>query len=158
MTGVPVTPTSGVISPKPAPTKLPVVPEGTEVSELLPPCAASIRFACHNGVQGVVLTSASKAYRLSCCVATNATLRFYAADSKIGHPQRLRINGTIDRAREELAESGVRYVGRRNSVFPRIAAVTGEIVVIGEDAGEVCDTYRLLTLLVTSLTLVAVRV
>jgi hypothetical protein len=45
----------------------------TRVSpELAAPCAMSIRLACQSGVHG--LASASKAYMLSCTVATKTTL------------------------------------------------------------------------------------
>src|SRR6516164_11016432 len=72
ITGVPVTPTSGVMSPYPSPTRWPEGPEGTEVSPVVPPCAESIRLTCHSCTHGEA--SASKAYRLSCCVAANTTL------------------------------------------------------------------------------------
>src|SRR5271155_2605346 len=62
ITGVPVTPTSGVISPAPWPTKhtagghaLPF--EGTDVSPGVPPCPESIRFVCHSCTHGFVSAS-----------------------------------------------------------------------------------------------------
>src|SRR5579862_3696206 len=72
MTGVPITPVSGVMSPSPTPTSGFVVPEGTLVSPAVPPCAASIRLTDQSGAQGDA--SASNAYKLSCAVATRTTL------------------------------------------------------------------------------------
>src|SRR5712671_1297906 len=82
---------------------------------------------CVEGVQALVLR----------CYEHDIAL--YAVNGQVCRPQRLGVNRPIHRAREELAESGARHVGRRESVFLRIAAVTGEVVVIGEDAGEVGD-------------------
>src|SRR6266481_803315 len=82
---------------------------------------------CVEGVQALVLR----------CYEHDIAL--YTANGQVCHPQRLGVNRPIHRTREEFAESGARHVGRRESVFPRIAAVTGEVVVIGEDAGEVGD-------------------
>src|SRR6266436_6660748 len=73
ITGVPVTPTSGAISPPgPKPTRKLAFPLGTVVSPAVAPCPVSMRLTFHSCVQG--LASASKAYRLSCWVATNTTL------------------------------------------------------------------------------------
>ncbi len=57
MTGVPVTPTSGLMSPKPAPTRVLGVPEGTEVSLGVAPCAASNSDTCHRVTQGAASAS-----------------------------------------------------------------------------------------------------
>jgi hypothetical protein len=46
--------------------------DGTDVSPLVPPCVESIRLTCQSCTHGEA--SASKAYRLSCCVATKTTL------------------------------------------------------------------------------------
>src|ERR1700674_2337601 len=46
--------------------------DGTGTSPLVPPWLPSMRLACHSCAQG--LASASKAYRLSCWVATSTML------------------------------------------------------------------------------------
>src|ERR1700733_2207469 len=58
----------------PSPTRAPVPDDGTGLSPGVPPWDVSSRFTFQSGVQGVVLLSASKAYRLSFCVATKTTL------------------------------------------------------------------------------------
>src|ERR1700674_4578642 len=82
---------------------------------------------CVEGVQALMLR----------CYEHDIAL--YAVDGQVCHPQRLGVNRPIHRTREEFAESGARYVGRRESVFLRIAAVAGEGVVVGKDAGKVGD-------------------
>ena len=71
MTGVPVMPTSGLTFP-PGLTSDVGVPDGTDVSPAVAPCAASNSEACHRVRHGEA--SASNAYTLSCCVATMTTL------------------------------------------------------------------------------------
>src|SRR6185437_5983670 len=129
MTGVPITPVSGAMSPEPPPTRLPVVPEGTEVSPLLAPCAVSMRFACQSCRQGPL--SASKANRPSWAVATNTTLCIVPWMT----------SPAIHRAGEQLAEAARVHVGRRQRVLLRVGAVPGNVVVIGVDAGQIRDEH-----------------
>ena len=63
-----------------------------------------------------------------------------ASNREVRDPKWRRVNGTVGGAGEKFAEGG-RIDGRRGeSKFVSVCAVTGEIVVIGQDAREIGDS------------------
>ena len=64
-----------------------------------------------------------------------------AGHGEIRYPKRLGVDGAVGRAGEEFAEGGSIDGRNGESEFVSVRAVTREIVMVCQDAGEIGDSY-----------------
>src|SRR5258708_21594071 len=64
------------------------------------------------------------------------------ADTQAGHPQRLSVGCAIHRTGKQLPEGGCLYAACSERVFLRVCAVAGEVIVVGNNPGQVRNGNR----------------
>ena len=137
ITGVPVTPISGWMSPEPSPTKC----AGDAGNRgLAGGCAVRRIDQAHHPelrARGRVRVEREQTVVLG-RHEHDVVLR--AADGHVRDPERLRVDRAVDRARGEFPERA-RHIGGGERVLLAVHAVARQVVVIGVHAGEIRDRH-----------------